>query len=71
MKTYIFWNGKYNGIVGGGLWDQYLVNARRGYGTLTLIDGVSVADAKSRLKQATLVSGVYVHGDQAKKIAER
>lgn len=52
MRTFIFWNGKYKGVVGGALWDQFIINARAGYGTLHLIDGESVADAKSRMTQA-------------------
>lgn len=64
MKTYIFWNGKYKGVVGGGLWDNFLVNARAGHGKCTLVDATSVTDAKSRLGEAkaTKFPNVFAHG---------
>ena len=67
MKTFIFWNKKYQGVVGGGLWDQFLVNARNGHGICHLIDANTVKEAKEKIPNAVVsqVPGVFVHGDLA------
>lgn len=67
MKTFIFWNKKYQGVVGGGLWEQFIVNARAGHGTCHLIDANSVKEAKEKIPSATATytQGVFVHGELA------
>lgn len=74
MKTYILWQDaggkcKYQGVVGGGLWDQFLVNARHGHGTCYLIDANDVAGAKVNAERAesTTIPNVRVFGNGAIK----
>ena len=52
MKTYILWNGKYKGMVGGAFWDQFLVNARNGHGIVHYIDADNVNEAKALMDKA-------------------
>jgi len=73
MKTFILWqdgrNKMYKGVVGGALWDQYLVNARLGHGSCYLVDGNSVKEAKENAGkvQATSFPNVFVYGENAIK----
>jgi hypothetical protein len=67
-STFIFWDGKYKGKVGSGGWmDQYILNARKGYGELCLIDANNVAEAKTLLSSCspTTFKNVSVQGDGA------
>jgi hypothetical protein len=70
-KTFILTsNGKkykYEGKVGGAMWDMFIVNARSGSFSCYLIDAMSVEDAKSKvtLVQPTTLPNVFVYGNGA------
>lgn len=75
-SIFIFWNGKYQGKVGSGIWvDQFIVNTldRIRYGQCCFIDGISVADAKTHLNevQPTTIPNLFVYGDNAINVLKK
>lgn len=81
MKVYVFWRDRYDrterkaykGVVGGGMWDQFLVNARNGHGYCYLVDGINVASAKANLDRtaSTSIPFVQVYGEKAKDVVRK
>lgn len=72
LVTFILWGEspsrlKYSGKVGGGLWDQFIVNAKGGKGYCYLVDAVNVQDAKNKAQLAKQTSSpfIFVHGNGA------
>ena len=70
VSTLIFWNsdyGKQPKYKGKADVDQYIMNARNGYGYCYLIDAMNVEDAKNKIAsvQQTTIRNVSVYGANA------
>ncbi len=75
MKTFILWRDiwdrterkAYKGVVGGLMWDQFIVNARNGHGYCYLVDAKNVQEAKANVErcQSTSIRFVKVYGEKA------
>ena len=81
MKVYIFWADRYDrterkvykGVVGGLMWDQFIVNARNGHGYCYLVTAKDIATAKSNIDRAesTSIPFVQVYGEKAKEVLRK
>jgi hypothetical protein len=82
MRTFIFWNcplstprnnKAYKGVVGGLMWDQFLVGARAGHGYCYLIDAETPKKAKALLDSAEQSSqpSILTYGEKAKQIVQK